>query len=357
MRDGPAVPTVGPVPPWATAFLELAPTWMRAPSAHNTQPWTITIAPGGVVVGWDSDRTLPAGDPTDRDLWLTLGGFSEVAAACLASLGVEPTITIAVDRGACRFGVIEVDAGATTQDTRPADTSSPGATSRTPVTGRIAVDPALVGIRRTHRGPMTDEVSAKRLDDLDRAAGLDPGVRVVLDPGLVLDTLPTADRWLFDEPAVTAELRSWLRLSPRHPDHDRDGLSARALALARWEAFALGMALRPPVIRALRAIGATRLLAQASSVAGMGTVVALVGPPEADPDQLGRHGRLLVRWWLAAARHGLATHPLSQLLDCPTTGYRLDRAVGRPVVAVFRIGRPAATPVVSARRPAAEVVC
>ena len=66
-------------------------------------------------------------------------------------------------------------------------------------------------------------------------------------------------------------------------------------------------------------------------------------------------GRVLQRLWLIAAQHGLTTHPLSALLDCPATlgpttaafrllespsahgGYPGVRGRGHPA-AVFRLG-------------------
>lgn len=67
-------------------------------------------------------------------------------------------------------------------------------------------------------------------------------------------------------------------------------------------------------------------------------------------------GRRLLRTWLGLSRHGLAVHPLSQLVDCPATAQRLTERAGgehaeaRPL-AVFRVGRPLAAPVRSARLP------
>ena len=58
-----------------------------------------------------------------------------------------------------------------------------------------------------------------------------------------------------------------------------------------------------------------------------------------------------MRTWLALARHGLAANPLSQLLDCPATAARLADRIGAEPLAAFRVGRPLAEPVRSARLP------
>ncbi|MFD0328645.1 hypothetical protein ACFQZC_11460 [Streptacidiphilus monticola] len=49
---------------WTERFRELEPDWTRAPSAHNTQPWTVDYAADEVVLGWDRARELPAGTRT-----------------------------------------------------------------------------------------------------------------------------------------------------------------------------------------------------------------------------------------------------------------------------------------------------
>lgn len=55
------------------------------------------------------------------------------------------------------------------------------------------------------------------------------------------------------------------------------------------------------------------------------------------------HGRSLLRVWLALARRGLYTHPLSPILDCAATERDLAARVGAPSgrrpLSVFRVGR------------------
>jgi len=86
---------------------------------------------------------------------------------------------------------------------------------------------------------------------------------------------------------------------------------------------------------------------------GDGSVLVLTGT--AGEDRVAA-GRRLLRTWLVLARHGLAVHPLSQLLDCPATADRV-RQRARPgggevePLAVFRAGRPRTEPVRSARLP------
>jgi hypothetical protein len=175
--------------------------------------------------------------------------------------------------------------------------------------------------------------------------------------------LSEADRHLFGVPPVAAELRAWLRLTPRHPAYLLDGLTDRTLALSRFEAAGLRAVLAPAAYRPLRRAGLPRLLAAASG--GLldyeGQVVILVAPPGCAPAGQVAMGRVLLRQWLALARRGYATHPLSQILDCPATRTALARrlAIDDPqrLLSLVRAGRPAAPAARSRRRvePASPV--
>ena len=85
-----------------------------------------------------------------------------------------------------------------------------------------------------------------------------------------------------------------------------------------------------------------------------GSALVLEGPAET-PEQVLTHGRSLLRAWLALARRGLYTHPLSQILDYETTEHqlaeRVGAAAGNRLLSVFRAGRSEPPPR-SSRRPA-----
>lgn len=72
----------------AQQLLARAADWGRAPSAHNTQPWEVTATgPDTLHLGWHADRVLEVGDPTRRDLFLSLGCVTEAIAIVAADLG------------------------------------------------------------------------------------------------------------------------------------------------------------------------------------------------------------------------------------------------------------------------------
>ncbi|WP_295699965.1 hypothetical protein [Lapillicoccus sp.] len=332
---------------WGTRVLALEPAFRRAPSAHNTQPWTLRAeADAGaegdaLVLGWDPTRELHVGDPTRRDLWLSLGAFAEsvVIAAASDEVGVG----------------VEWDVS-----------------TRRSIAGRLVEQPLLtrhftsedLAERHSARGPYAAPwATIADVDAMAAAAGLaGTGASLTVVPGAVVDDLlPVADRWSYEPPALVDELRHWLRLDHGDPRYREDGLSDVALALSPAQAGALRVALSPRVWPLLRRAGGPSVLGAASKIDGRGTVVAFHAPVElaARPEDVADLGRALLRVWLAAGARGLRTHPVSVLVDAPATAgpfaVAVDRAAGQEpgssrVLSVFRIGRPVDEPITSARR-------
>ena len=302
---------------------ELEPYFWRAPSAHNTQPWVLRYRVNGVEVGWDAGRALPHGDPTGRDLRLSLGAFAECCLVVCAGAGHAVMFWPDYSAAARRVGYLVPATSA-----YPTPFGIQDVTSRK--TSRVAYQP----------GPL-DEAAVTGLRDLAEKAG----AQVCLVPCRELaGLLNRADRYGFANSAAVAELRSWLRLTPRHPCYRQDGLTDKALALSRPQATGLRTALA--LYPALRRLGLPAALAAASH--GLldydGQVVVLVAPPVNGPASQVAMGRVLMRQWLLLSKAGYATHPLSQLIDCPGTRGTLAGRLGvsdpARLVSVYRAGRP-----------------
>ncbi|WP_462418920.1 nitroreductase family protein [Kytococcus sp. Marseille-QA3725] len=317
--------------------------WQRAPSAHNTQPWLVTAAgPDRLVIGWEAARTLPMGDPTRRDLMLSLGCVAEALAVVAADEGLAAQVDWQVDRATRVAGTVTLQtagppsrAGAEDAPGEPAD-----------VAERAGADLAALRERRTARGRHVAAPGPAEVQALAEQAGVGA---VLLPRDLVDRLLPVADRWNLEGPAAD-ELNDWMRLDPRDPRHGQDGLSAAALGLGRLEAAGLRRVLHPRVAPWLRRARVMRVLARFSTVRPVGTVVGVLGPAGSSDEDVAELGQELLRFWLAAHRAGWSAHPLSQLLDCPQTAAEVEGLVpGQRVLTAFRLGRPQGTPVRSAR--------
>jgi hypothetical protein len=273
-----------------------------------------------IELSLDPQRHLQVGDPTRRDLNLSLGAFVEAVLITAAAEGIAVEFRTEPWRFVPAAAPYQTDFGLEALDRRQ--------TSRLPYEAGRLTEAELSSVRSQLRG---DE----RLHELSTSE--------------VVDLFTAADRHLYDSPAVVEELRSWLRLSKRDPRYAQDGLSYECLALSPLEARGLAVLLQPRVYRLVRALRGHRLFtASARSVLERdGSVLVLVGTANG-ADELVAAGRSLMRAWLALTAAGYATHPLSQILDWEQTELALARRVGpgagARLLSIFRAGRSQPAP-------------
>ena len=340
-RDPHVVSPRGPGGP-AEQLLGRAADWGRAPSAHNTQPWRVrALDEQTLAVGWHADRELPVADPTRRDLLLSLGAVVLSLRVVAQELGLSVSVRWQVD----------VD------DREAAVLTLHGAGDRIPLPWSVA---ELHG-RATARAPYVQQPTTAEVATLAGDAGLGhEGPASARSLAVVPDEL--VDRWLAPASArsltgpAAEELASWLRLTPTHPRHDLDGLSAQALGLSAAEGRGLGLLTRSRALqKVLAASRLDRLVAGSSLPEPRGTVVALCAEPGLPPEGVGALGETLLAAWLAGERVGWSAHPLSELVDHPGSAAALDcwasssDAAPRQVYAVWRWGRADAPAVRSPR--------
>lgn len=352
-----------------------------APSAHNTQPWSPRIVDGpdgapAIDLGVARGRTLPAGDPTGRDTLVSLGAWTEAAAIAAGAAGRalrvelldtvdDPSVIVRAERD---VPVVRLTLG----DELPADGAADRAVRagdlRRRMTYRGEVDPAP-GFLAEARRVVPDWIRLVPVDAADLRH---------------FSSLGSADTWT--RPGVVEELARWLRLSPRHPRHDVDGLSAETLLLPAPVAAVGALATRR---RRLRdgVVGVSRvggdllrrllleihldaagdasddehfvLVADANGLdlgRGLDLTRTLNSPLGLPAEAVFEAGRALMRVWLVAARSGVTFAPHSEVLDSSLAAgelqYRLGLARRDVPLFVTAVGRPrTATPPRSARRP------
>jgi hypothetical protein len=300
----------------------LEPQFWRAPSAHNTQPWLLEYGPDAIKLVYDPERSLPVGDPTQRDLLLSLGAFAETVLVVAAGEGIPLAFEPGFEPPRYRAGRF-VGASEPFRTPFTADDVARRQTSRLP----YAPERLRADVLAEARSQLSDDAQLHELAARD-----------------LVELVQEADAHLYGSPEVVAELRAWLRLSPRDPRHALDGLSYECLALSRLEAAAVGILLRPGPYRLARGLGLHRRFgASTTSLLEREGSALVLTARAASPEDVLRHGRTLHRVWLALARRGLYTHPLSQILDCPATEPKLASQLGvtveRRVLSVFRAGR------------------
>ncbi len=310
---------------------------MAAPSVHNVQPARWRIDGETLVLLEDTARRLAVGDPRGNDAAISLGAAAEGAAIAASGAG----LTTRIER------LTGEESGALRKVARLS--FAPGGVP----------DPLLpvLETRASWRGAFLppsaqDHAAAAALAGEDRV--------IITDPSAIARTATLYDRAsyaIMRGDAFRAELRHWMRLSPRHRDWARDGLNAAAMQLSGIAAAGAGAVLGP-LFRPLAALGlAPALLAEAKTFAHAAAVVLFHRPADEDPFE---SGRAFHRLWLAIDAAGLGGNVLAALADDPAASAALRDAhgigAGRRLVSALRIGRRDGPGFPRARLPLSEVL-
>jgi hypothetical protein len=304
---------------------------LRAPSAHNAQPWRIRPRPGGSYqLHYDHHEYLPA-DPEDRDAYLCMGTFCETLALAARRDGLVADISLVLERDGA--------------DLHVADLTLRTAGGTDPLAGQLAG-------RATNRTAYTAEPLPGGLTADLEALGC-----VLVPSGRVARIVRRASELSWRDRRFVSDLDAWVRADPASPD----GMTPTQLGLAGYEWVALRAAFRLGRLPAwlARGYGArdVRLLGDAPAVA----VLCAASDRPAD---LVEAGRRLLRAWVTICGAGFGYHPISIAIDRPET--RPDIAAlagadgtagtaGTPV-ALFRIGRPTGPAGASNRVALADVI-
>lgn len=298
---------------------------LRAPSAHNAQPWRIHPRGGGrYELHYDHHEYLPA-DPQDRDAYLCMGTFCETLALAAPAEGLSAEIDLVLTRDGGDLHVADVRL-------------VPGA----------GADPlaAQVSGRATNRTRYTAEPLPAGLEADLRALGC-----ALLPSRQVARTVRRASALSWHDRRFVADLDAWIRADPASPD----GMTPRQLGLARYEWVALRAAFRlgrlPGWLSRAYSGRDVRLLGEAPAVA--------VLCAESDrPADLVEAGRRLLRAWVTICAAGFGYHPISVAIDRPETRPEIAGLAGRTgtPVALFRVGRPTGPAGESNRVDLADVV-
>ena len=194
-----------------------------APSGHNTQPWKFRLAAGRIEIYPDLTRRVPAVDPDNRELWISLGSALENQLI-----------------GARQFGY---QADATYQLNGPAPDHIVVALHKTGA-GPLSAAPLFAAI--PHRQCTRTEydrqpVPTAALHQLEAAAtgtGITPRVLVgaaATEP--LLEYVNAGNARQLTDDKFKRELIDWLRFSDREAVAKMDGLASRATGnpvLPRW---------------------------------------------------------------------------------------------------------------------------
>lgn len=281
-----------------------------APSSHNSQPWSFRIDGDRIELRIDESRWLRVADADMRELHLSLGCALENLLVAARHFGHSPRLRRAPEPG---------DVAATVELGPTGDADRPGGT----------LFDAILQRRTSHKEFAEAPLPENLADELQRVVKEEFDVElVVVDDGsreTVAELQRDADERQMDDEAYRSELAEWIGSGAL-------GDSWPKARIARWVVthFDLGEQEGQDNARHIRR-------------------APLVGVLATSADCLEarlRAGQAYERIALMATSLGVATHPLSQILEVGPLKSRLADllSLGESVPQhLFRAGRPAGT--------------
>ena len=266
----------------------------RAPSGHNTQPWTVRVLnQERWIIGIDESRRLPGVDPTARETILSLGAFLEnlVVAAKHYGYAVEYDV---IARAPTDADIIDLRFKTTSAVSQPLDE---------------------IRLRRTVRnGFLANEIKAT---DLASVVGRTNDFHYfargsAIAKYLVEGTVEANRRQAYRDPAEE-ELANWIRWSAVDATKYRNGLTPASMeidGLAGWyvshfydRAKVLSKSFRETTIK------------QVTERVGEGGGWIVVSSTGSSVASLIETGRQFERMWLRLRNKNIALHPMTQMLE------------------------------------------
>lgn len=306
---------------------------IRAPSIHNTQPWTFVLTDDRLEIRADPNRQLEILDPRGRQLMISCGCALFNARIAIAASGYEPLVH--------RFP----------------EPDRPEIVARVQVggprfwPGSAALDLAIDERRTNRRAFASDPVPGWLVTELQLAARAEDSLLFAINRpehrAAVARLAKQADSFERSDPAYLAEVAAWTTDDPRRTD----GVQAASVPYAGIFADDHD----PVPLRDFDVRGTGWL--PASSHSGLEQCLLLLCSHDDRPRGWMRAGEALEHLWLKLTDRGFWASPLTQIIEVRETHDRLraELALAAEPQLLLRVGRAPET-VATRRRPAHEVI-
>lgn len=327
--------------PSRDALIDLVRHAAMAPSSHNTQPWVFVLGDDEVRIRADLTRRLPAVDPDDHALFISLGCALENLAVAAGNAGLCASVaSFPADAQAAEIRVRLSPSGPV-----------PGDDRSVPVSRLFAAIPERQTTRRTYDARPLPQAACDAL----QIAAVQPLVatRLITDRDAteaVIAHVEAACRAQFRDRAFVAELMRWIRFSRTEAEALGDGLAARTMGLPpvpRW----LGQSLMR------LGTGPEREARRTAKQVRSSSALMVFSVPEDTPEAWVQAGRSFERVALAATAEGIRHAHVNMPCEVPEVRERLRQSLalpGRPVL-LIRLGYAETMPS-SCRRPLEDVL-
>jgi nitroreductase len=308
-----------------------------APSGHNTQPWfVIPLDSYHWVIGNDRRKWLPAVDPEQRETLLSLGAFQQNLEFAAEAFGYI-----------CDWTLLATS----NQAERVLDVRL------TKVGPRTQLKVEAMKSRRTMRSGFLS--TPLRNADLAHLVGAEPEFMHYLSTGssearAVNEQTIQANRLQSERDPAQQELADWIRFSSDDARKYCDGLSTAGMELSG----AAGWVVRnfydkhSVMKAAFRERGIEQVQREVAASGGW----ILITSHDASVASLLETGRRMQRLFLKVRARSVGLHPMTQILEEPSTKHAIAGATGQGghVQFILRVGYVSHyPPPVSLRRPVA----
>lgn len=266
-----------------------------APSGHNSQPWKVRVeSPGLWMVEVDESRKLPAVDPDNRELLLSIGAFVENLSITAGALGLSAEISvIANDR-----------------NDRTAVQIAFHKDQRTGYPIQRIVSRRTVKHRHLPREIRNEDVKAlsEPLGD-----GLFYFPRSSRHAACIRDAAVENYRIQAQRDEAQTELVRWLRLSDQDARLHWDGLSAEGMEIQGIKGWFVRHLVKPEAFlkESYRQQGVDLM----ADLARQGAGWFIITSPGQTAVDLIETGRRFERMALLARERGIGIHPMTQILE------------------------------------------
>ncbi|MCP2727390.1 Acg family FMN-binding oxidoreductase [Limnofasciculus baicalensis] len=306
-----------------------------APSGHNTQPWFVQyLEPYHWIIGNDKSKWLPAVDPTQRETILSIGAFIQNLDYAAGAFGYV-----------CDWSLLATS----NQDERVMEVKLIEAASKNDF------DIAKIKNRRTVRSNFLSDVL--KPEDLKYLVNSEPEFIYYLsatskESQFVNQQTIEANRLQAYRDPAQQELSDWIRFSSQDAKKHRDGLTTASMEIEGISGWVVrNFYDKNNVMKNdFREVGIDKVKQQVSESAGW----ILITSKDNLVATLLETGRRMQRLFLKVREKNIAIHPMTQILEEPSTKQKLNQSIGisENIQFILRVGYlNNYPPPVSLRRP------
>lgn len=266
-----------------------------APSGHNSQPWRVRVeSPSLLTVEVDESRQLPAVDPDNRELLLSIGAFIENLSITAGALGFIADANVIADDRKDRTAVQIV-----LHKDKPTGYPIERIKSR----------------RTVKHGQLSREIQNKDVKAISGPLGqcLFYFPRGSKHAACIMDATVENYRIQVQRDDAQQELARWLRLSNQDARLYRDGLSTDGMEIQGIAGWYVRHFVKPAAF--LKESYRQQEIDMIADLARQGAGWFIITSPGQTETDLIETGRLFERMALMARERGIGIHPMTQILE------------------------------------------